>query len=110
VPRAFAGLIWETPKVRDRRPDDIKGDLKLERLRSSVEVGQEKCTYDRVLQGCAVSVHTPVIKVGLVLSMATHRLIKGQNILGFPSRVDFAMLNFLHGLYISLELRGKRCV
>jgi hypothetical protein len=76
VPRAFARLIWETTKVRDRRPDNIERDLKLERLRSSVEVGQEECTGNRVLQGCAVVVHTPVIKGGSVLSMATHRLIR----------------------------------
>jgi hypothetical protein len=73
VPRAFARLIWETAKVRDRRPDDIERDLKLERSRSSVEVGQEECTYNRVLQGCAVGT---AIKGGSVLSMGTHRLIK----------------------------------
>jgi hypothetical protein len=76
VPRAFARLIWETAKVRDRRPDDIERDLKLERLRSSVEVGQEECTCNRVLQGCAIDVHTPVIKGGSVLSTVTHRLIR----------------------------------
>lgn len=76
MPRAFARLIWETTKVRDRRPDNIERDLKLERLRSSVEVGQEESTCNRVLQGCAVVVHTPVIKGGSVLSMATHRLIR----------------------------------
>lgn len=76
MPRAFARLIWETAKVRDRRPDDIERDLKLKRLRSSVEVGQEECTYNRVLQGRAVGVHTPVIKGGSVLSIATHRLIR----------------------------------
>ena len=62
MPRASARLIWETAKVSDRRPDDIERDLKLERLRSSVEVCKEECSYNRVLQGCAVGVHTPVIK------------------------------------------------
>jgi hypothetical protein len=76
VPRTFSRLIWETAKVRDRGPDDIERDLKLERLCSSVEVGQEESTYDRVLQGCAVGVYTPAIKGGSVLSMATHRLIR----------------------------------
>ena len=50
VPRAFARLIWETANVRDRRPDDIERDLKLEGLRSSVEVGQEECACNWVLQ------------------------------------------------------------
>jgi hypothetical protein len=76
VPRAFPRLIWESAKVRDRRPYNIERDLKLERLRSSVEVGQEECTCNRVLQGCAVGVHTPVIKGGSMLSMTTHRLIR----------------------------------
>jgi hypothetical protein len=51
VPRAFARLIWEAAKVRDRRPDDVERDLKLERLGSGVEVGQEECTCNRILGG-----------------------------------------------------------
>jgi hypothetical protein len=42
-------LIWETAKVRDRRSDDVKRELELERLGSGVEVGKEKCTCIRIL-------------------------------------------------------------
>jgi hypothetical protein len=51
MPRAFARLIWEATKVRDRRPDYVKRDLKLDRLDSGVEVGQEECTCNRILEG-----------------------------------------------------------
>lgn len=61
MPGAFARLIWETAKARDRRPDDVERYLKLKRSRGSVKVRQEERTYTWILQGCAVGVHTPLI-------------------------------------------------
>jgi hypothetical protein len=51
MPRAFARPIREAAKLRDRRPDDIERDLKLERLDSGIEVGQEERARHGVLKG-----------------------------------------------------------
>ena len=51
MPRAFARPIRKAAKLRDRRPYDIERDLKLERLDSGVEVGQEERARRRILKG-----------------------------------------------------------
>jgi hypothetical protein len=39
--------------------------------------------------------------------LATHGFIRSKDVLGFPSRVDFALLYFVHGFYISLKFGGE---
>lgn len=51
MPGAFSRLIWEAAQVRDRNPDDVKWDLKLERPGGGIEVGQEECARYRILGG-----------------------------------------------------------
>lgn len=39
--------------------------------------------------------------------LATHGFIRGEDVLGFPSRVDFALLYFVHGFDIALKFGGE---
>jgi|SRR5579863_8742249 len=107
MPRAFTRLIWEAAKVRDRRPNDIERELKLERLDGGIEIGQEERARNRVLKGGATCVSAFIS--GKKLATADG-FVRGEDVLGFPSRVDFALLNFVHGLDVTLKFGGERSV
>ncbi len=85
MPRAFARPIWEAAKLRDRRPDDIERDLKLERLDSGVEVGQEERARHRVLKGtCLLVLISWRKRVGSALPVDDARVRKGRECPGLP--------------------------
>jgi hypothetical protein len=39
--------------------------------------------------------------------LATHGFVRDEDVLGFPSGVDFALLYFVHGFDISLKFDGE---
>jgi hypothetical protein len=39
--------------------------------------------------------------------LATHGFVRGEDVLGLPSGVDFALLYFVHGFDISLKFGGE---
>jgi hypothetical protein len=106
IPRAFTRLIWEAANVRNRRADDIERNLKLERLNGGVEVGQEESARNWVLKGGGTFVSVFISGQKL----ATYGFVRCEDVLGLPSRVDLALLYFVHAFDVTLKFGGERAV
>jgi hypothetical protein len=103
-PGAFSRPVGKATNLRDRSADDVKRDLKLERLDSCIQVSQEKRAGCRILKKGTAS-----RKMASIKQEVTYGFVRCENVLSFSSRVDSALLNFVHGLDIALKLRRELC-